>query len=104
MEYMENETGNRAIRLRKGETSIKLCGMALCAKTHAWRQRQLPTDELSCGSQPAYIRVIIVATVYPGSLFHFPCRKRVKYGTKPVEKWKSPAKNGGTFPLSHRLY
>jgi hypothetical protein len=29
--------------------------------------------------------------------------ERVKYETKPMGKWKSPAKSGGTFPLSHRL-
>jgi len=42
------------------------------AKTHARRQRQLPMDELSCGSQPAHIRMIIVVFACPGSLFHFP--------------------------------
>jgi hypothetical protein len=24
--------------------------------------------------------------------------------SKPMEKWKSPAKGSGTFPLSHRLW
>jgi len=100
---MGNETGNRANRLRKGESSSPLCGMALDAKTHARRQSQLPTDALSCGNQPAHIRMIIVVTVCPGSLFHSPW-KRIKHDAKPVEKWKRPAKNGGTFPLSHRLY
>jgi len=71
---MGNEIGNRAHRLQKGEPSAPLCGMALCAKTHDCRQRQLPTDELSCGNQPAHIRMIIVVTVCPGSLFRFPWR------------------------------
>ena len=68
---MENEMGNRVYRLQKGESSTGLCGMAIRARTHDNRQRQLPTDELSCGNQPAYIRMIIVVTVCPGSLFRF---------------------------------
>ena len=70
---MGNEMGNREHRLQKGESSTGLCGMAI-ARTHDNRQRQLPTDALSCGNQPAYIRMIIVVTVYSGSLFRFPWR------------------------------
>ena len=39
-------------------------------KTRGLRMRQLPTDPLSCGNQPAHIRMIIVAAAALGLLSH----------------------------------
>jgi hypothetical protein len=68
---MGNATVGRAARLRK-ENPRDSYAVWTKSKTRAARERRLPTDLLSCGNQPAHIRMIIVATACLGHLFRFP--------------------------------
>ena len=68
---MGNATVDRAARLRK-ENPRGSYAVWTKSKTRAARERLLPTDLLSCGNQPAHIRMIIVASACLGPLFRFP--------------------------------
>jgi hypothetical protein len=63
-----NETEGRGPRLRK--ENPRKHHAVWETKTRGLRVRQLPTDPLSCGTQPAHIRMIIVAAAALGLLFH----------------------------------
>jgi hypothetical protein len=69
---MGNETGSRRTDFVKEKPRCSYVVWLTMPKPTLKRQRQLPTDALSCGTQPAHIRMIIVVYVYTGSLFHFP--------------------------------
>jgi hypothetical protein len=60
-------------------------------KTRESRLRQLPTDPLSCGTQPAYMRLIIVAaaTPRPSALFTTGMRKGTKWRMNPRSQLSS---------------
>jgi len=70
-----NGTEGRGPRLRKENPRNHYAVWE--TKTRAPRMRQLPTDPLSCGNQPAHIRLIIVAAAALGLLSHSP-RSRIK--------------------------
>jgi hypothetical protein len=67
---MGNGIIGRAARLRK-ENPRGSYAVWTKSKIRAARLRQLPTDLLSCGNQPAHIRMIIVASACLGLLFRF---------------------------------
>jgi hypothetical protein len=58
-------------------------------KTRENRVRQLPTDPLSCGTQPAYIRLIIVAAATPRP--SAPFATGLRQGTKWSDQTKVAA-------------
>ncbi len=62
-----SRTEGRGSRLRKENPRAYYAVWE--TKTRELRLRQLPTDPLSCGSQPAHIRMIIVAAAALGLPF-----------------------------------